>query len=1288
MSDASNASQNAPYEHFLRIRRNVDGAYVYLENTPTEAIEYYCLDDHDKVLATMKFDWGSKEINDALSELRQDISSEALGNALDNALGANLKNFLVRCAVQFDELEQAAREHRDIRITLRPGASELYALPWELVQLDHVPGTDAFDRLLCLLPRCTIRYQMPGYRKVDPVPARGRLLFAWSHGIENSVPYLGHRKALGGVVATLAHSKLFPGFTMDELPHASIEEIERKLEQAAKEGFPYSLVHLLCHGDRLSDGTGFGLMLTDERGIHREKPPKDTKETLDKVVVNPARIARAFAKNGLKPSPHLVVLCACHGSEVNPGSAVGSVAQKLHEAGIESVLASRFPLSQKGSETLTKVLYGSLLNTTHPTSLEQAVHNARRALRQEIDKTQKIDFAVLQLHQNTLKWDTRPVVAHPYLGLRHYTTEHAPLFFGRNAEIDEACSDLAHLVSEGKPRLLMVLGASGTGKSSLVFAGIVPRLLQQDPPPYLTSLRPRDGVAAIETALNDRGDKPLLLVVDQFEEIFTDLSDEERSAFVQKLWNLARDKVSRLTVIATLRVDYLGRCGEVVLDEGYYLDKVANAKEHQVFVNRMSAEGLREVIEGPARWAGLVLEESLIKQMLNDAGNEPGALPLLQNALHELWQRRKRNVLQSADYSHLAQELTAKADGIIDGFADEAKKRAAKRLLVQLVDLGRNASPFTRRRVPKDKLRKGPAGEAAIFDQVLDELTVSSLVVVSENHIVEIAHEQIVRSWDRLNAWLKEERKRLAEMERFTAWLDQAAETNDYFLRGGELAVAIELREKYRWELRAEELELVDRSEKEAQRVAHEERRRQEELKAAKEAAEGEAIRANDALIVVEVEDLKRRHQRSLRASRLLEAKYPGRTRGWFKAAVDARSDMQFWMIRMNVAPDIRDLFHPRKERTRKKLSLVDGNFVVVSSSTGTLTWTHASPSPAGDDHSPPFEEYGPLTWYPSGTDTSHAIAEKARIIACSEHQETLLLSLEANGTWSVGVWKLDAPTLIARLKTDGPTLPTTHCGIADNGRNPWVVLQGDDRRALFLLGFSEWSLMAVLEPEDDIQECVGPDGRTVLVIDHYPDNVHIFSTVMDLAPWSYLYFLGPAASATFAPDGIRIEIQHAGETRIIEPHSPELTRGSEVYHDDPDNPRTVLAEISSPNGRCTLKVEQIRMGREIPDARWPVVARIISNDPLEQPLELGGPMCGIVSPPPRVCFSPDGRRIVMVYNGGAWLWTITSAEAMMEELRKAIDNNDGPRQREVYLGETAEVAKERYEQALASQSR
>lgn len=639
-------------------------------------------------------------------------------------LGNRLRGFLMQTGWSGHERELASRLERGqkILITLRSNAAELYALPWELLPLGDS------GRLLGEIPEALVRYAWPDTRTQPETEAArqegGRIVMAWA----GAVPAAAHAMAIEHAARRGRY-----GFDAqrDVLPTVTKERLLAALADAKAP--PISVLHLLCHGARR--GETFGLILDGENG---------SEEVLD----------AAWLRRNLAPhagTVRLVVLCACDsGNTGELGNHLGSVAQALHQAGFAAVVASRFPLSVPGSITLASVLYEQLLVDLH--SLEDGLRHARNRL---TAATAHFDWASITYYARPEDdppdgaADSRPLIVRPYRGLLSFYEEHQRFLFGRTAEIDRIEQALVALKKNHRPRFLLVTGASGTGKSSTVLAGVVPRLLA---PPWslrYAYLRPgRDPETALRRALLELGSDagPRLLCVDQFEEIFTHVSDESvRQRFVQTLWSLASapetSDGSLFHVVVTLRVDWIGRCGEIALDlgpgegeRGAHLDVVAFAEAHRVFITQLGQAQLEAVIEEPARLVGLRLEAGLSTRMITEVAGQPGALPLVQDTLDLLWQKRSGRVLTQAAYDQLggvSGALQGRAERIISELS-EATQRTARQLLESLVHLGQDESQITRRRRRKKELVPADPAEQERFDHALSQLTAARLLVCQE----------------------------------------------------------------------------------------------------------------------------------------------------------------------------------------------------------------------------------------------------------------------------------------------------------------------------------------------------------------------------------------------------------------------------------------------------------------------------------------------------------------------------------------------------------------------------
>jgi len=366
----------------------------------------------------------------------------------------------------------------------------------------------------------------------------------------------------------------------------------------------------------------------------------------------------------------------------------------------------------------------------------------------------------------------------PYRGLVPFRPEDGGLYFGRE---DVVAAVLARVSSDG---FMSVVGASGSGKSSLVRAGVVPVFSRADDGAVAVLTPGSEPVAALEHAVADR--VPSLLVVDQLEELFTLCSDgAARTRFIDELLDLHERGVP---VAITLRADFYGHCAD-------HPRLAAALAGHQCLLGPMSGEGLLRAIEGPAEAAGLRLEPGLADTMLADVGREPGALPLLSHALYESWLRRDGRVLTRAGY-----DAAGGVKGAIARTAEElyaaatpGEQAAMRNMLLRLVEPG-DATEDSARRAPLRELV--PDGDDGVdATAVLEQLAEARLLVVGDGS-AEIAHEALIREWPRLRSWVDEDREQLRALRQVTvaarSWDENGRDEADLY-RGARLVAATEL---------------------------------------------------------------------------------------------------------------------------------------------------------------------------------------------------------------------------------------------------------------------------------------------------------------------------------------------------------------------------------------------------------------------------------------------------------------------------------------------------------------
>ena len=409
----------------------------------------------------------------------------------------------------------------------------------------------------------------------------------------------------------------------------------------------------------------------------------------------------------------------------------------------------------------------------------------------------------------------------PYRGLASFQPEDAAWFFGR----EELVLHLVRLAGGvGMPGLpLAVVGPSGSGKSSLLRAGLVPRLrarsqARPDGRPVavitpgdsplaalasaLAPLTPHGQAGPEESALLaqalreapsryagliDRGEDSPAIIVDQFEETFTAAGEAERQAFITALAALS----GTCLVVLGLRADFYGHALR-------YPELARSLQDRQIVVGPMSASQLRRAIVEPARKAGLDIEDGLVELLLADmrpagalgaAGHEAGALPLLSHALMATWERSRGSRLTVADYqaSGGIRDAIARTAEAAYAALDEAGAKAARQLFLRLVYVADDARE-TRARVPLSDLPGDAAMAAAVLERFVEERLVTLDMATAE-----ITHEALLDAWPRLRAWIDADREDIRVRRFITeaaqAWAETGRETAA-LLRGGQLALA------------------------------------------------------------------------------------------------------------------------------------------------------------------------------------------------------------------------------------------------------------------------------------------------------------------------------------------------------------------------------------------------------------------------------------------------------------------------------------------------------------------
>lgn len=411
----------------------------------------------------------------------------------------------------------------------------------------------------------------------------------------------------------------------------------------------------------------------------------------------------------------------------------------------------------------------------------------------------------------------------PYKGLKKFEPEDKDLFFGRDQFLTGLVNELE------QTNLILLLGASGSGKSSVVRAGLIPWLSQKlrsrfvhltftpDSDPFesfyaslLSKYKQteaqiaREAKAGTLTQVVNRLKQPddyWLIFIDQFEELFTTSQPQKRDQFIASLVQLSKTKQRSVKIVATMRADFLDRLSP-------YPQFVKATDKHRPFIAEMQRDELRLAIEQPAAQHGVVFEVGLVEEIIQNVQGQAGYLPLLQYTLNLVWETEVKNhdigdrTLNISTYRQLGGvwgALHQRVENIYKNLTKE-EQTCVQRIFLRLVEIGGDEEsgtewkPLRRRAI---RFEFSDPLEQKVLTQLIDQnLLVSDRQPHSEVSTVEIAHEALLTSWTRLNEWIGENRNSIALRNRLNEdvanW--QKTKADDELWSGSRLEQALELR--------------------------------------------------------------------------------------------------------------------------------------------------------------------------------------------------------------------------------------------------------------------------------------------------------------------------------------------------------------------------------------------------------------------------------------------------------------------------------------------------------------
>lgn len=459
----------------------------------------------------------------------------------------------------------------------------------------------------------------------------------------------------------------------------------------------------------------------------------------------------------------------------------------------------------------------------------------------------------------------------PYRGLEAFREEHARQYRGREEDVQESLRRLRH------GRILTIAGPSGSGKSSLLHAGIVPAIrtgeLDQLSDWTVVSMRPgmkplhelalaievaagRSDTKSLENLEGELADRPatfanaidlmaghlgnrvrVLVAVDQLEEVFTQSSPPDARAFLAALVHLGTQGSHRAAVVTTVRADFLERC---LLDPTL----APTLGDSLQLLPPMTADALLRAVEQPARQAGIEIDGGLAWELVQGVAGEVGDLPLLQFSLEELWRQREGNRITWRAYhamGGLKGAVARKADELFSSLGSAERQDVLRRVFLRLVHPG-DGVPDTRTRELKETLLALDSDAPYVLECLIE----ARLLTVDVQH-VDIAHEALLRAWGTLRRWIDASRDSIRLQEELRVSVDlwmRNGLNQDWVWSGARLSGALELQADGRLSLAPNEAKFLDASQTECRLVEdRREEARRRELEHERERTEAERKR-------------------------------------------------------------------------------------------------------------------------------------------------------------------------------------------------------------------------------------------------------------------------------------------------------------------------------------------------------------------------------------------------------------------------------------------------------------
>jgi len=942
--------------------------------------------------------------------------------------------------------------------------------------------------------------------------------------------------------------------------------------------------------------------------------------------------------------------------------------------------------------------------TSKTTGSERSVHIGRDAIGNTIvtgDKNKIIIYQTIQ-QVDTEELSVDEIGPNPYLGLGAFQEKDADRFFGREKLTKQLWGkfrDLNEPSVSGEPkiRLLPIIGPSGSGKSSLARAGLIPELARQ-PLPSLDSARiavltpgthPLEALAGVmariatndatpvkKTAeftevLNEKNDEqqykglqrianllpsiessPLVVLVDQFEEVYSLCEDkDECQVFIKNLLHTASDRSGRVSVILTLRSDFLG---ETQSNEKL---NITIARQGEI-VPAMSEVELRDAISKPAANAGHPLDEYTIDQLISQAKGREGALPLLQFALTRIWVGLAEGIEAAEtlrDIGGIGGALAGEAQRLYDKLDDD-QKNIARRAFMAMIQPGEGTRD-TRRRVRVADVIV-PREDSERVRQVLNIFCgrAARLITLSSDEAgiqtAEVSHEALLEHWHALNTWLDSSRDDL----RFQRRMDEAARHWDHegrpeglLWRPPDLDLLVSFHERKQRDMTILQIEFFESSrDSEHKRREAERRRRRLTLAIVGVAAVVFLVLA----LLARSQRNEAREQRKIAVARELaaQAEFANLTKADLLSrsvllavesmrrspshSADQALRRGLNLLRRNIArlshddyvnaidfsPDGRHLATASNDKTARVWDVISGHEVSRVKHDAFVRATRFSPN--GELMATASEDGTARIWEVASGDEIARFNHKYKLrdLAFSPDGKRL-----ATTSWGheVVIWQVASGHEVGRVEHD-PKSWVNAVAFSSDGKH--LATAGSDKSAVIWEVSSGHEIFR-LNHEESVQSIkFSPNGKYLAtasgdILTHLKPGGHI-ARVWDSTNGreiARMIHSGSVSAIAFSPNSTKVaSVSHDNSARVW-----EATTGREVAH--MDHEAWVESVAFSPDGQYLTTASQDHTARVWEAATGQEVARITDERPMIN-----------------VAYSPDGRTLATVNIDGVILLSDT----------------------------------------------